>query len=92
MYTGLELIRVGAEHQSALGNLLELYIHDFSDLVPLDDCAGAELVDGLILGQREITHSLFSPGSRPTGGCVSSVSVVVSVRFGTPCALLRLSA
>ena len=36
MSTGLELIRAGAEHQSALGNLLELYIHDFSELVPLD--------------------------------------------------------
>jgi predicted acetyltransferase len=36
MSTGLELIRAGAEHQSALGNLLELYIHDFSELVPMD--------------------------------------------------------
>ena len=36
MSTGLELIRTGAEHQSVLGNLLELYIHDFSELVPLD--------------------------------------------------------
>ena len=36
MSTGLELIRAGAEHQSALGNLLELYIHDFSELVPID--------------------------------------------------------
>ena len=36
MSTGLELIRAGAEHQYALGNLLELYIHDFSELVPLD--------------------------------------------------------
>jgi predicted acetyltransferase len=36
MSTGLELIRAGAEHQSALGNLLELYIHDFSELVPAD--------------------------------------------------------
>lgn len=36
MSTGLELIRAGAEHQSALGNLLELYIHDFSELAPLD--------------------------------------------------------
>ena len=36
MSTGLELIRAGAEHQSALGNLLELYIHDFSELVPRD--------------------------------------------------------
>ena len=36
MSTGLELIRAGAEHQSALVNLLELYIHDFSELVPMD--------------------------------------------------------
>jgi predicted acetyltransferase len=36
MSTGLELIRAGTEHQSALGNLLELYMHDFSDLVPID--------------------------------------------------------
>jgi predicted acetyltransferase len=36
MKTGLELIRAGAEHQSALGNLLEFYIHDFSELVPID--------------------------------------------------------
>jgi predicted acetyltransferase len=36
MSTGLELIRAGAEYQSALGNLLELYIHDFSELVPID--------------------------------------------------------
>jgi hypothetical protein len=36
MSTGLELIRAGAEHQSALGNLLELYIHDFSELIPID--------------------------------------------------------
>lgn len=36
MTTGVELIRAGAEHQSALGNLLELYIHDFSELVPID--------------------------------------------------------
>jgi predicted acetyltransferase len=36
MTTGVELIPAGAEHQSALGNLLELYIHDFSELVPVD--------------------------------------------------------
>jgi predicted acetyltransferase len=36
MSPGLELIRAGAEHQSALGNLLELYIHEFSELVPID--------------------------------------------------------
>jgi predicted acetyltransferase len=36
MSTGLELIRAGTEHQSALRNLLELYIHDFSELVPMD--------------------------------------------------------
>jgi hypothetical protein len=36
MSTFLELIRAGAEHQSVLGNLLELYIHDFREMVPLD--------------------------------------------------------
>lgn len=36
MSTALELIRAGTEHQSALANLLELYIHDFSELVPRD--------------------------------------------------------
>ena len=36
MSTALELIRAGTEHQSALENLLELYIHDFSELVPRD--------------------------------------------------------
>lgn len=36
MSRGLELIRAGAEHKSVLGNLLELYIHDFSELVPID--------------------------------------------------------
>ena len=36
MSTGLELIRAGAEHQPALANLLELYCHDFSELVPMD--------------------------------------------------------
>jgi predicted acetyltransferase len=36
MSLGLELIRAGAEHEAALGNLLELYIHDFSELIPLD--------------------------------------------------------
>lgn len=36
MSTGLELIRASAEHQSALGNLLQLYMHEFSELVPID--------------------------------------------------------
>lgn len=36
MSSGLELIRAGAEHQLTLANLLELYIHDFSELVPID--------------------------------------------------------
>jgi predicted acetyltransferase len=36
MSTDLQLIRAGVEHQPALGNLLELYIHDFSELVPRD--------------------------------------------------------
>jgi predicted acetyltransferase len=36
MTTGVELIPAGAEHQAALGNLLELYSHDFSELVPID--------------------------------------------------------
>jgi predicted acetyltransferase len=36
MTTGVELILAGAEHRSVLGNLLELYIHDFSELVPMD--------------------------------------------------------
>lgn len=36
MSTGVELIRAGAEHQSALANLLELYSHDFSELVQID--------------------------------------------------------
>ena len=36
MSTALELIRAGTEHRSALENLLELYIHDFSELVPRD--------------------------------------------------------
>src|ERR1700751_1985001 len=36
MSTDLELIRAGVEHQSALANLLELYIHEFSELVPID--------------------------------------------------------
>jgi len=36
MSTGLELIRASAEHQAAFGNLLELYMHDFSELVPID--------------------------------------------------------
>ncbi|HEY3707683.1 MAG TPA: GNAT family N-acetyltransferase [Terracidiphilus sp.] len=36
MSTDLELIQAGPEHQSALANLLELYIHDFSELLPID--------------------------------------------------------
>jgi len=36
MSTGVELFPAGPEHQSALANLLELYIHDFSELVPID--------------------------------------------------------
>ncbi|MGA2572357.1 MAG: GNAT family N-acetyltransferase [Terracidiphilus sp.] len=36
MTTGVELIQASAEHRSALGNLLELYIHDLSELVPID--------------------------------------------------------
>jgi predicted acetyltransferase len=36
MSVALELIRADAEHQSVLGNLLELYTHDFSELVPID--------------------------------------------------------
>lgn len=36
MSTDLELIRAGAEHQCALANLLELYIYDFTELVPKD--------------------------------------------------------
>ena len=36
MFTDLELIRAGTEHEVILGNLLELYIHDFSELVPID--------------------------------------------------------
>lgn len=36
MSTGLELIWTGPEHQSVLENLLELYIHDFSELVLRD--------------------------------------------------------
>lgn len=36
MSTGLELVRAGSQHQSVLENLLELYIHDFSELVLKD--------------------------------------------------------
>jgi predicted acetyltransferase len=36
MSKGLTLIRAGAKHQSALGNLLELYIHEFSELLSID--------------------------------------------------------
>jgi predicted acetyltransferase len=36
MSTGVELIRAGTEHQQALENLLELYTHDFSELVAVD--------------------------------------------------------
>jgi predicted acetyltransferase len=32
----VELIHAGAEHRSVLENLLQLYIHDFSELVPVD--------------------------------------------------------
>jgi|SRR5271168_619577 len=32
----VELIEAGVEHQSVLANLLQFYIHDFSELVPLD--------------------------------------------------------
>jgi predicted acetyltransferase len=36
MSTGVELIPAGPEHRFALANLLELYIHDFSEFVPID--------------------------------------------------------
>jgi predicted acetyltransferase len=36
MYPGVELIHAGREHQSVLENLLELYIHDFSELIRMD--------------------------------------------------------
>jgi predicted acetyltransferase len=36
MPIGLELIEAGAQQQSVLENLLQLYIHDFSELIPLD--------------------------------------------------------
>ena len=36
MSKGLTLIRAGAKHKSALGNLLELYIHDFTELIAID--------------------------------------------------------
>jgi predicted acetyltransferase len=36
MPIGVELIQAGAEHQSVLENLLQFYIHDFSELIPLD--------------------------------------------------------
>jgi predicted acetyltransferase len=32
----LQLIQAGPEHQPVLANLLELYIHDFSEIVPND--------------------------------------------------------
>jgi predicted acetyltransferase len=36
MSSRVELIKAGPEHQRSLENLLELYIHDFSEFVPLD--------------------------------------------------------
>jgi predicted acetyltransferase len=36
MPIGVELIQAGARQQSVLENLLQLYIHDFSELIPLD--------------------------------------------------------
>jgi predicted acetyltransferase len=36
MSSRLELIPAGLEHQPVLANLLELYIHDFSQFVPTD--------------------------------------------------------
>jgi predicted acetyltransferase len=36
MAIGVELIQAGAKQQSVLENLLQLYIHDFSELVPQD--------------------------------------------------------
>ena len=36
MPIGVELIQAGAQQQSVLDNLFQLYIHDFSELIPLD--------------------------------------------------------
>ena len=36
MSSGVELIEADAEQRSVLENLLQLYIHDFSELVPVD--------------------------------------------------------
>jgi predicted acetyltransferase len=36
MSIGVELIQARAEHRHILENLLQLYIHDFSELVPVD--------------------------------------------------------
>jgi predicted acetyltransferase len=36
MFARLELIAAGPDHQSVLENLVELYIHDFSEMVPMD--------------------------------------------------------
>lgn len=36
MSSRVELTQVGPEHQRSLENLLELYIHDFSEFVPID--------------------------------------------------------
>ncbi len=36
MSSGVELIQANAGHRSVPENLLQLYIHDFSELVPLD--------------------------------------------------------
>lgn len=36
MSSGLELVPAAPEHQPVLENLLQLYIHDFSEFVPID--------------------------------------------------------
>jgi len=36
MSSRVELTQAGPEHQRTLENLLELYIHDFSQFVPID--------------------------------------------------------
>lgn len=36
MPIGVELIQAGAQQQSVLENLLQLYIYDFSELIPMD--------------------------------------------------------
>lgn len=36
MSAGVELIEVAAEHQFVLENLLQLYVYEFSELIPLD--------------------------------------------------------